>query len=365
MTDIWVCGNCHSINRQRSKNCYKCGSAQSVAATDDGATHRQEQAIAMRSVVAYRPAAALGLAASIFLVGLAAVQVFGIIESFGLARFFTSQLDLLKASGTFDDGAFNARLADSSRLDMIGLAVVLPALLFFAAWLSRVVSNVSALGGGIPGASPWRAFVTTLIPVTKRIKFGTAVLNLPQHHPAVVAGNAAQFDHLSEGRFIMGVGPGGLGSDFELFQTFEKNRAEMMAESIDMIHKIWASDPPYRLHGKYWDIVVDEQMQKHLGIGPMLKPYQKPHPPLAMSVMSPRSGTARFAGERGWGMISANFTPAINVKTHWEVYCDGAASVGRKPDRQQWRVARSGIREPWHVRPCRRAVASRRSELEF
>ena len=40
MTDIWVCGNCHSINRQRSKNCDKCGAAQTVAATDGGATHR-------------------------------------------------------------------------------------------------------------------------------------------------------------------------------------------------------------------------------------------------------------------------------------------------------------------------------------
>lgn len=166
MTDIWVCGNCHSINRQRSKNCYKCGSAQATAATDDGATHRQEQAIAMRRVVAYRPAAALGLAASIFLLGLAAVQVFGIIESLGLSRFFAGQLDLLKASGSFDQGALDARLADASRLDVVGLAVVLPALLFFAAWLSRVVSNVPALGGGVPGASPWRAFVTTLIPVT-------------------------------------------------------------------------------------------------------------------------------------------------------------------------------------------------------
>jgi hypothetical protein len=166
MTDIWVCGNCHSINRQRSKNCYKCGAAQAVAATDDGATHRQEQAIAMRSVVAYRPAAALGLAASIFLLGLAAVQVFAIIESLGLARFFAGQLDLLKASGTFDRSALDARMADASRLDIVGLAVVLPALLFFAAWLSRVVSNVPALGGGLPGASPWRAFVTTLIPVT-------------------------------------------------------------------------------------------------------------------------------------------------------------------------------------------------------
>jgi hypothetical protein len=166
MTDIWVCGNCHSINRQRSNNCYKCGAAQATAATDDGTTHRQEQAIAMRSVVAYRPAAALGLAASFFLLGLVVVQFLGIIESLGLGRFFSAQLDLLKTSGRFDDAAFNARLADANRLDLIGLAVVLPALLFFAAWLSRVVSNVPALGGGIPGASPWRAFVTTLIPVT-------------------------------------------------------------------------------------------------------------------------------------------------------------------------------------------------------
>ena len=45
------------------------------------------------------------------------------------------------------------------------LAVVVPALLFFASWLSRVVSNVPALGGGVPGTSPWRAFVNTLIPL--------------------------------------------------------------------------------------------------------------------------------------------------------------------------------------------------------
>ncbi len=48
-------------------------------------------------------------------------------------------------------------------------------------------------------------FMATLIPVTKSIKFGTSVLNLPQHHPAVVAGNCAMFDHLAAGRFIMGI----------------------------------------------------------------------------------------------------------------------------------------------------------------
>lgn len=191
-----------------------------------------------------------------------------------------------------------------------------------------------------PIASPLQ-FMATLAPVTKNIVFGTGVINLPQHHPAQVAGDVAQFDHLSNGRFIMGVGPGGLGSDFELFDTFDKDRGAMMTEAVEIIHKIWDSDPPYRIHGKFWNVVVDKQMQLHLGVGPMLKPLQRPHPQLAVSAMSPKSSTARLAGERGWGLISANFTPSNQVLTHWEAYCEGAAAAGRKPDRTNWRVARS------------------------
>jgi alkanesulfonate monooxygenase SsuD/methylene tetrahydromethanopterin reductase-like flavin-dependent oxidoreductase (luciferase family) len=196
-----------------------------------------------------------------------------------------------------------------------------------------------------PIASPLQ-FMATLVPVTKRIVFGTGVLNLPQHHPAQLAGDVAQFDHLAEGRFIMGVGPGGLGSDFELFDTFEKDRTAMMVESIDTIHAIWRADPPYRIHGRFWNVVVDKQMQLHLGIGPMLKPYQKPTPPLAVSAMSPKSSTARLAGERGWGLISANFTPSNQVMTHWQAYCEGAAAAGRPADRANWRVARSIVCTP-------------------
>ncbi|HET9018974.1 MAG TPA: LLM class flavin-dependent oxidoreductase [Acetobacteraceae bacterium] len=191
-----------------------------------------------------------------------------------------------------------------------------------------------------PIASPLQ-FMATLVPQTKRIVFGTGVLNLPQHHPAQIAGDVAQFDHLSEGRFIMGVGPGGLGSDFELFETIEKDRAAMMTESVEMIHAIWRSDPPYRLRGKFWNVVVDKQVRPELGIGPMLKPFQTPFPPLAVSAMSPKSSTARLAGERGWGLVSANFTPSNQVLSHWQAYCEGAAAAGRRPDRGQWRVARS------------------------
>ena len=175
-------------------------------------------------------------------------------------------------------------------------------------------------------------FMATLIPVTTSIKFGTSVLNLPQHHPAQVAGNCAMFDHLCEGRFVMGIGPGGLGSDFELFKVTDKDRSEMMVESIEIIHKIWASDPPYHIRGKYWDITIDSSYQPRLGIGPMRKPYQKPYPPIAVSAMSSSSPTARLAGERGWGLISANFMPVGHAKTHWHAIlrrCRGGAAATR------------------------------------
>jgi hypothetical protein len=129
------------------------------------ATLRQEQAIASRTVVAYRPAEALGLATSFFLLGLAVVNLAGIVQTFGLSSFLDQQLGVLEATGSIDEPAFLARTEEMNRLGLANLAVVLPALLFFAAWLSRVVSNVPALGGGIPSTSPGRAFVNTLIPL--------------------------------------------------------------------------------------------------------------------------------------------------------------------------------------------------------
>lgn len=165
MTDIWLCGNCHSINRQRTRRCYKCGAEQATADTGEMAMHRQEQAIASRHVVPYRPAAALGMAASIFLLGLAAVSVAVALKSVEIMSFTMTQLDVLKATGRIDEAAFNAVATSAGSLGLVRLAIILPTLLFFAAWLSRVVSNVPALGGGLPGSSPWRAFVTTLIPV--------------------------------------------------------------------------------------------------------------------------------------------------------------------------------------------------------
>jgi hypothetical protein len=164
MTDIWVCGSCHSINRQRGKRCYKCGAAQEAAATGEMANLRQEQAIISRTVVAYRPALALALAATLFLLVFAFVSVGRLLFAIDFYQFFDDQLGKLAATGTMDEKAILSKALAGAPWIFGGL-VVIPTLLFFAAWLSRVVSNVPALGGGVPNTSPGRAFVNTLIPV--------------------------------------------------------------------------------------------------------------------------------------------------------------------------------------------------------
>ena len=58
-----------------------------------------------------------------------------------------------------------------------------------------------------PFASPLMLYAR-LIAECPHITFGSGVLCLPNKHPALVAGEVAQFDHLAKGRFMLGVGPG-------------------------------------------------------------------------------------------------------------------------------------------------------------
>ena len=88
-------------------------------------------------------------------------------------------------------------------------------------------------------------FQATLIHSTKTIKLATGTSNLSQSHPTLIAAHAAMFDHLSKGRFILGVSPGNLRADAEAIGTLDEDRNKMFAESIDVILKLWETDPPY------------------------------------------------------------------------------------------------------------------------
>jgi len=184
-------------------------------------------------------------------------------------------------------------------------------------------------------------FIATLAHTTTRIRLGSGTVNLPNRHPAALAAEVAMLDHILEGRFLFGISPGGLRSDAEVFGNLDANRIEMFAEAIDLVLGIWAGEAPYNLEGKYWRISTEKTLLKEIGQGIMPIPYQRPHPPIVVTVVAPHSKGIVKAAERGWTPISANFLQPIWVASHWPMYTQGCANAGRVADSAEWRVAKS------------------------
>jgi alkanesulfonate monooxygenase SsuD/methylene tetrahydromethanopterin reductase-like flavin-dependent oxidoreductase (luciferase family) len=142
-------------------------------------------------------------------------------------------------------------------------------------------------------------FIATLLDATKQMKVGTAVANLPHSHPVIVASNAAMIDNLFEGRFILGVGAGILRSDAEALGLLDQDRQAMFVEAIDQILAIWAGEAPYDIKGKFWNVSTMKTNWPAVGVGSIVKPYQKPHPPIVGTASDPDSKGLIALGRRG------------------------------------------------------------------
>jgi alkanesulfonate monooxygenase SsuD/methylene tetrahydromethanopterin reductase-like flavin-dependent oxidoreductase (luciferase family) len=209
-------------------------------------------------------------------------------------------------------------------------------------------------------------FMASLLPRTKNLTFGTAVICLPNHHPAKVAAEVAQFDHMSGGRFMLGIGVGGLFSDFELFDNGDRAvRTRKAMESIKMIQAIWSQDPPYDFAGEFWTVRIKDAIIPELGIGFMPKPFRKSGPPISMSVSSRNSPTARGAAKNGWGIISANNVPTSALGSHWQTYSKACLEAGKPPLGENWRVARNITIAPSDAEARDRVYSERGSNRYF
>ena len=186
-------------------------------------------------------------------------------------------------------------------------------------------------------------FLATLIHATERIKLATGTSNLSQMHPVLIAAQAAMFDHLAEGRFILGVSPGALVSDAEAIGIIDEDRNKMFAEAIDVILAIWEREPPYDIDfpGNRFKVTTRKTMHLETGVGVMPRPYQRPRPEIVGTVVAPFSKGVVAMGQRDFHPLSANFLLPHWLKTHWANYAEGKQKAGVKPNPGEWRVART------------------------
>lgn len=184
-------------------------------------------------------------------------------------------------------------------------------------------------------------FVAALASQVKRMRLGTGTVNLPNTHPAHVAGQLAMLDHLLDGRLNFGISPGGLLSDAEVFGNLDNDRNAMFLEAIDMVLALWTQAAPYNLKGKYWTISTERTLMEQIGQGIISKPLQRPHPPIVVTAVAPFSKGVTAAAARGWDPISANFLMPKWVASHKGCYIEGCEQGGRVADLGNWRVAKS------------------------
>jgi probable F420-dependent oxidoreductase len=79
--------------------------------------------------------------------------------------------------------------------------------------------------------------------VSRRLQFGTAVYLLPLRHPTPVAKQVATIDHLTEGRFIFGVGIGGeFPKEYEACGVPVGERGARLTEGIAVLRKLWSGE---------------------------------------------------------------------------------------------------------------------------
>ena len=184
-------------------------------------------------------------------------------------------------------------------------------------------------------------FIAQALARTTRLRLGTGVSCLPNHHPLMLAQRIAQLDQMARGRFMWGIGSGGFPGDFELFDvdTERLEQRQLTRDILDTVLALWDDPRPGTYEHARWRFRVPEP-QEALGLALHARPFQRPHPPIAVAGIGPRSDMLTLAGERGWIPMSINIVPPPTVRAHWQQYSESAAKAGRAADRATWRIAR-------------------------
>ena len=163
-----------------------------------------------------------------------------------------------------DDVRQFARIADDGGLD-------------FVAFIDHVVMPWPAADGTLrsryaPDTEIIEALVTMgfVAAVTRGVRLRTAVLVLPQRHPAVVAKQLAAVDLLSGGRLDVGVGVGWLGAEFEALGVPFAERGRRTDEALNVMRQLWTL--------RSASVAGTFHRLDAMAMEP--KPLQQPHPPL-------------------------------------------------------------------------------------
>ena len=161
---------------------------------------------------------------------------------------------------------------------------------------------------------------------TERLKVGTAIMQMPARTPAMAAMTAMTLDHLSGGRFILGLGPSGP-QVVEGWHGVPYGRPlTRTREYIQIIRQILAREKPLEFHGEIYDIPVTGPGTT--GLGKPLKSilHGNPNIPIYTASISPNG--LRCAAEVADGVFPMMMDPDSFDRVYLPYLEEGFARAG-------------------------------------
>ena len=171
----------------------------------------------------------------------------------------------------------------------------------------------------VPSDADWLDPFVTLsfaAAVTSSIRLATGVLLLPEHHPLLVAKQAASLDRLSRGRFALGIGIGWSSEEFAALGIPFQGRARRTREYVEVMRTVWSGSTA-SYDGEF--VRFDQ-----------VRSYPKPHGGPAIPVVLGGNSDAALTRVAGYGDGWYGFNLAVDEV---EARIDALAQCCRQQDR--------------------------------
>ena len=167
------------------------------------------------------------------------------------------------------------------------------------------------------------ALAANVLGRTSRISVGTGVCMLSNRHPVALAEETALLDHISAGRFELGVGRGGPWVDLEVFGTGLARFEEGFPETLRLL--LTALE-----HGRVATTGGPDQFFHFRPVPLVPRPVTQPRPPVVVAATTP--ATAEMAAIHGLPLLLGLHATDVEKAELLDRYAKVAADHGHDPD---------------------------------
>jgi F420-dependent oxidoreductase-like protein len=172
---------------------------------------------------------------------------------------------------------------------------------------------------------------------TERIRLGTAIMQMSARTPAATAMAAITLDHLSGGRFILGIGASGPQVVEGWYGRPYPRPLERTREYVTILRDIIAREGPVEFHGRHHDLPYSGA--DGTGLGKALKSTVHPlrnHIPIFLAAEGPKN--VALSAEICDGWLPLFFSPREDA-FYRQCLEDGFAASGNSERKEDFEVA--------------------------